>query len=129
MLAQCGDDLGTESVQHRPLVGAGGGGQKDEVARARIVETLQLGRHFACGARGGDAVDHGPEVLIVSAAHRAGGFIACDVAVRVDVEEHPHTPMEAGEVATGIDGGLPDRGDGAGVPAGRVHVWKPAVAE
>ena len=32
------------------------------MAGAGVVELLDLGRHLVGGSRGGDAIDHGPEV-------------------------------------------------------------------
>ena len=101
-------DVGEEPVEHGLRVGAGGGGEEHEVTGARVVELLELGRHLGGRARGRDAVDHRFEVLVVGATHRAGGFLARGVAVGIDVEEHPHAPVEAREVTAGVRRGLAD---------------------
>ena len=117
ILAQRRHDLGEQSVEYRLLVGACGGGQEDEVTRACVVEVLQRRVHFACGPRDGHAVDQRPEVLVVGPAHGAGNLFSGGFAVRVDVEESPHAPLEAHEVATGLGGAPADRRYRIGVPA------------
>src|SRR3974377_1141717 len=85
-------DILEESSDCRVRAAAPGCRHEDEVSGPGIHKILDSLADVSGRAGGGDAVDHGPEILVVVATESAGGVLSGPTAIWISIYEDEGVP-------------------------------------